>query len=58
MSRKDYEAIARILSEYGGARKPLNLRRALAYDLADHFARENERFDRARFLAAAGVDAE
>lgn len=31
--------------------------RRIATDLAIHFARENERFDRVQFLVAAGVQA-
>ena len=52
MSRKHYEAIAAILA--------VNVRGMVtaeetAQNMADYFAAENPRFDRERFLEAAGV---
>lgn len=55
MSRKDYEAIAeqfRTEREVGGEAPTLD---RLAYRIADVLAQDNERFNRARFLAACGV---
>lgn len=47
MSKKDYEAIAEIV-------RTADIR-YLAESLADHFAKENPRFDREKFLQAATV---
>lgn len=63
MPKKHYQAIAAIIAEewnrkrehvdYYGAQTAL---RHAAGKLAAYFATENPRFDRARFLAACGVD--
>lgn len=64
MSKKDYEAVAAMLRKRVEATEGLApVRRsavrmelaAVAVDLADIFAADNERFDRVRFLKAAGV---
>lgn len=62
MTRKDFELIADVLrkhrASYPGHWDP-NLRRACddhAKAFADRLALVNPRFDRARFLAACGVD--
>ena len=58
MSRKDYIAIAAILAnELQHADKSARLALiATAHRLADLFNADNARFDRARFLNAAGVN--
>jgi len=53
MSKKDYEAIARIFATHPAIRSAEV--KTLGFNLADYFAMDNPRFDRARFLAAAGV---
>ncbi len=51
MTRKDYVLIAAALNSCAnGADK-----KTVAYQLADALAQDNPRFDRARFLKAAGV---
>jgi hypothetical protein len=53
MSKKDYEAVARILSDsraISDAALPY-----LAEKFADWFADDNPRFDRERFLKACGL---
>lgn len=62
MSRKDYEAIAAALkdealslSHVDGASTCVP---AIAARLATVFADDNPRFDRARFLAACGIEGE
>lgn len=53
MSKKDYEAIAAIIAAH-----PANASaevRSVGWQLADYFAAENPRFDRAKFLAAAHI---
>lgn len=64
MSRKDYTALAeaiRLTVEEAraiGDRTALGGVRILGRRVADVLAADNPRFDRARFLAAAGIDTE
>lgn len=51
MTRRHYIEAARRLSEI----PDLDERRKLGAFLADFFSADNHRFDRARFLAAAGL---
>ncbi len=63
MTRKDYVAIAAAIKAHTySSNAEINTRNAaegtrqhIAEELADVMARENPRFDRARFLAACGV---
>jgi hypothetical protein len=63
LSRKNYEAVAAIVAGDalippivdGWDRGYETAREELAKSLASYFAQDNERFDRARFLAACGV---
>ena len=56
MTRKDYILIAEVLKNFPTyAEQPTDDRDAMAYDFADRLASENPRFDRTRFLIAAGV---
>jgi hypothetical protein len=55
MTRKDYQLIASVLKSYATEGIPVDDRDAIAYDLADALAKDNPRFDRDRFLVAAGV---
>lgn len=55
MTRKDYELIAKVLSNFVGDGGDVIDRDALAYDLADALGADSPRFDRERFLVAAGV---
>ena len=55
MTRKDYQLIASVLKNYATEGIPVDDRDAIAYDLADALAADNPRFDRDRFLIAAGV---
>jgi hypothetical protein len=55
MTRKDYQLIASVLKNYAADGIPVDDRDAIAYDLADALAADNPRFDRDRFLVAAGV---
>ena len=55
MTRKDYQLIASVLKNYATEGIPVDDRDAIAYDLADALAKDNPRFDRDRFLVAAGV---
>ena len=52
MTKKDYIAIARVIED-------INSRKATGYRIAEIFAdmlyRDNDRFDRDRFLLACGV---
>jgi hypothetical protein len=63
MSRKDYVLIASTIREEiltaEAMYEPIGAAamRRLAEGLADRFALDNERFDRARFLTACGVTA-
>jgi hypothetical protein len=54
MTRKDYVAIAAAIKALLQER-PAAPPQRVAQVLADHMARENPRFDRARFLKACGV---
>ena len=55
MTRKDYQLIASVLSNFATDGTPTDDRDAIAYDLADALGADNPRFDRERFLVAAGV---
>lgn len=57
MSKKDYEAIAKRLNFSLDYHTPQECDTAalIATLLADYFVRDNPRFDKARFLHAAGV---
>lgn len=55
MTRKDYNLIAAVLNKFTGDQGDVIDRDAMAYDLADALAADNPRFDRHRFLVAAGV---
>lgn len=61
VSKKDFEAIAKVIKQerdtaiehdQHGARMGIS---AVAFGVAAHFAQENPRFDRDRFLAACGI---
>jgi len=62
MSRKNYEEVARILSDryigHGGNHSPSAraMIEGIAHDMADMFARDNSRFDRVRFMEAVSVN--
>jgi hypothetical protein len=57
MSRKHYIAIAAIFADARSFTKDPIALALVASRLADTFARENQRFDRVRFLAACeGID--
>jgi len=61
MTKKHFIAIAKIMDNYS-VPQPAHIdaqamRKAIAGALADTFARDNARFDRARFLAACSVEA-
>lgn len=60
MSRRDYEAFARILHELRENESPAALGAidGVTLAIADLFAADNQRFDKARFLAAAGMGGE
>lgn len=59
MTRKDYEriarAIAKVRAEWDGDNYVLPAIDAMAGELAEECRQDNARFDRARFLKAAGV---
>jgi hypothetical protein len=55
MTRKDYQLIASVLNKFTSEGGDTIERDALAYDLADALGADNPRFDRDRFLVAAGV---
>jgi hypothetical protein len=58
MSKKDYVAIAAVFRgqvETKADPKRVQMIRILAHGIADVMARDNSRFDRARFLQACGV---
>ena len=54
MTRKDYEAVAKVLNanRYRHASKSVDTVDAIARDLADIFAADNPRFDSTKFLNA------
>ena len=55
MTRKDYVAIAAAIKDTPNNCGTETMRYRIAFAIADVMARDNPRFDRARFLAAAGV---
>ena len=55
MTRKDYVAVAHILSEYRQS-IPAEDYQDLVMDFAKYMAFDNERFDTYRFLEASGID--
>ena len=55
MTRKDYQLIAAVLTNYSDDRGVVIERDAIAYRLADALAIDNPRFNRKQFLIAAGV---
>jgi copper oxidase (laccase) domain-containing protein len=55
MTRKDYQLIASVLNKFTAEDGNVVERDAMAYDLADALGADNPRFDRERFLVAAGV---
>jgi hypothetical protein len=55
MSKRDYEAIAKIIAKHGGSAY-LQVA-AVAREIATHCEEHNPAFDRARFLTACGVGA-
>jgi hypothetical protein len=55
MTRKDYELIAAVLTNYSDDKGVVIERDAIAYRLADALAIDNPRFNRKMFLVAAGV---
>jgi len=55
MSKRDYEAIADVLNMFSGDDEAGMTAEEISVDLADALAELNPRFDRARFLLAAGV---
>lgn len=55
MTRKDYVLIASVLNQFTAEGGIVVERDAMAYDFAHALALENPRFDRERFLVAAGV---
>jgi copper oxidase (laccase) domain-containing protein len=55
MTRKDYVILADVLAKFTAEGGVVVERDAMAYDLADALGADNPRFDRERFLVAAGV---
>lgn len=55
MTRKDYELIAKVLNDFAAEGRPVDDRDDIAYNLAAALAADNPRFERQKFLAAAGV---
>jgi hypothetical protein len=55
MTRKDYQLIAAVLKNFESEGGHVVERNAMAYDFADKLEQDNPRFDRLRFLVAAGV---
>lgn len=55
MTRKDYQLIASVLANFATEGTPTDDRDAIAYGLADSLGQDNPRFNRERFLVAAGV---
>ena len=53
MTKRDFEAIAAIFNAHPAIRSAEV--KSIGYDLADYFGLRNPNFDRARFLAAAGI---
>jgi len=54
VSKKDFEAIAKIIGEYSWVSP--DTFEGLANDLADYFKTQNHLFDRRRFMKACGYD--
>lgn len=61
MSKKHFEAIARILAQYNIVNPAMGFdegyssaANGITEAMADYFAQQNPRFDRERFLAACG----
>jgi len=64
MTRKDYEATARVIRRnlerahnYGAQVREVLAVQDIAQEMADIFASDNPRFDRAKFLEACGLEA-
>ena len=57
MSKKDYEAIAEAIAFYSDV-KTINMVDLVAIRLCAHFAKDNPRFDRAKFLLACKIPVE
>jgi len=55
MTKKHFEAIARILNITVRNESERTLRNMVALNMADYFASENPRFKRDEFLTACGV---
>jgi hypothetical protein len=55
MTRKDYQLIASVLANFTGDSGDVVDRDLVAYDLATALGADNPRFDREKFLIAAGV---
>ena len=57
MTKKNYETFAAIIADAMGlaTSDEKGLLRSVAYDMAEVFESDNPRFDRERFLKAAGV---
>jgi hypothetical protein len=55
MTRKDYILIASVLKNFQADGGDVIERDAMAYDFADKLEQDNPRFNRLRFLVAAGV---
>lgn len=56
MTRRDFELIARVLREHYTEAPTETTQYGLAAHFASELAAENPRFDRERFLQAAGVE--
>lgn len=55
LTKKNYEAIAKVFYAYISTGTGVNIAKPLAKDLADYFTTDNPKFNRARFLAACGI---
>ncbi len=56
MTRGDYVMVARVIVDEVERAEDLDVIGRIAGGLADVFAADNPRFDRARFLTACGLD--
>lgn len=54
LSRQHYEAMADMLKKHKDMHPEMH--KSLAHHMATHFAQDNPRFDRGRFLKAAGAE--
>jgi hypothetical protein len=54
MTRKDYQLIATVLKNFGTEGRPVDDRDEIAMELAKALSADNPRFDRDKFLIAAG----